>query len=163
MNENQEYNSENIKPYKATGNLNTAIGNPSVNINDTMNINIQNMSTNTVNTTSSQNNQNSMPLSSLQMPMNNGIPVNNSVSLNNNISTNNIATNITNTPVSSQPVNNQNNSFVKKTYVTTDNKPKKKNISLHFGSEFKIVLLIMVILLVFVFLLPVISDMFGGY
>lgn len=163
MNENGEYNSGNIKPYKATGNLNTAIGNPSVNINDTMNVNIQNMATNTVNTaTSSPNIQNEISLNSIGTPINNGVTINNNTNLN-NISTNNVVPNIPNTSIPGQQINNQNNSFVTKTYVTADNRPKKKNITLNFGSEFKIAILIIVILLVFVFLLPMLSDMIIGY
>ena len=45
MNDNT-YNSnngnDNVGPYKATGNLNTVISNPSANINNTMEVNIQN-------------------------------------------------------------------------------------------------------------------------
>lgn len=45
MNNNQSDNNENeVQTYKASRvNLNTGISNPSININDTMNINIQNM------------------------------------------------------------------------------------------------------------------------
>ena len=46
MNQNENQSNEKVTPYKATANLNTAISNPSVDINDTMNINIQTMSTN---------------------------------------------------------------------------------------------------------------------
>ena len=52
----------NVSPYKATGNLNTTISNPSANINDTMNVNIENaslnMQTNSINPTNNnvQNN-----------------------------------------------------------------------------------------------------------
>lgn len=154
MNENQEYNSDNIRPYKASGNLNTVIANPSVNINDTMNINIQNMATN----------QNSIPNYSTNVVDNNlynspqtnanNIPFSSNY-INNN--TNNIVNNgVDNT---NQVVNSQNNSYEKKTYVTTDNRPKKK-IQLNLGPEFRIALLIVVILLVFIFLLPMISDLF---
>lgn len=36
---------ENTRPYKATSNLNTVIGNPNIQVDDPMNINIQNMVT----------------------------------------------------------------------------------------------------------------------
>ena len=55
MNENQDYNNGNITPYKASGNLNTVIANPSVNINDTMNVNIKNMATNSAVISNNQN------------------------------------------------------------------------------------------------------------
>ena len=164
MNENQEYNNGNIKPYKATHNLNTAIGNPSVNINDAMNVNIQNMATNTV---SNSGVQNSVPLNSLGNPSVTTSGVSSNNNLNSAINTTNVVPNIPNNYVNNstmvQSVNNQNNSYVKKTYVTTDNQAKKKKLALNLGSEFKIALLIMVILMVFVFLLPILSDMIRGY
>ena len=45
MNSNQNVNKENeVQTYRASSvNLNTGISNPSININDTMNMNIQNM------------------------------------------------------------------------------------------------------------------------
>ena len=62
--------------------------------------------------------------------------------------------------------NNQNNytttvntSNINRTYVATNNKPKKKTISITIGPEFKIAILIVVILLIFIFLLPIISDL----
>ena len=36
----------NVMPYKASGNLNTTIGNPRINVNDPMNVNIQSVNTN---------------------------------------------------------------------------------------------------------------------
>ena len=51
-------------------------------------------------------------------------------------------------------------STVTKTYVTSDNKPKKKTISLNIGPEFKIAILIIVILLLFIFLLPMLPNLF---
>jgi len=165
MNENNNNSSSNITPYKATGNLNTAIGNPRININDTMNINIQSMATNTMVSDTNHNN-NQLELNS-QVQLGSGVPNNtaiNNVSVDNG--SNNGINNIQNNDNNKNNINyiqNQNNSVVKKTYVNTDNKPKKKNISLNLGPEFKIALLIIVILLVFIFLLPVISDMFNGY
>ena len=47
---------------------------------------------------------------------------------------------------------------VNRTYVD-NNKPKKKTVSIKIGPEFKIAFLIVVILLVFIFLLPMISDL----
>lgn len=153
-NNNDEHNNENIAHYRASGNLNTAIGNPSVNINDTMNVNIQNMVT---------NNSDFQPKP----------PEEQSQILNNNMVTNQ---NI-NVDKQSNMIKNQNNinnnqytnkanisaSDVTRTYVTTDNRPKKKKLTLNLGSEFKIALLIIVILLVFIFILPLITDLFKGH
>jgi len=147
MNENNDYNSTNVRPYKATGNLNTAIGNPSININDAMNVNIQNASTNTQELNIDQNYNNAPQINNQEL----SVPENNIV--NNTI--NNVNTNTNQTT--------QNNSYVKKTYVSADNKPKKKKISLNMGPEFKIGLLIIVILLAFVFLLPLLSKLIMGY
>ena len=88
MNYDDDKKLENVTPYRATGNLNTAISNPSIDINDTMDVNI------------------------------------------------------------------------KKTYVTTDNKPKKKKFDLNLTKEFKIALLIIVILFVFVFILDLLPKLF---
>ena len=160
MNENKDYNSGTVRPYKATSNLNTAIGNPSVNINDTMNVNIQNVATNTVVTSNIQNDQNNnLNISNdrVQTQQNQNSP--GMVTYNipqNNIPNNNINNN------SHQP-NNQQANYVTRRYVTTDNKSKKKTLKINLGPEFKIALLIVVILLVFVFLLPIISEIFLGY
>ena len=60
--------------------------------------------------------------------------------------------------------NNVNNNYVatsgnvNRTYVD-NNKPKKMTVSIKIGPEFKIAFLIVVILLVFIFLLPMISDL----
>ena len=66
MNYDDDKKLENVTPYRATGNLNTAISNPSIDINDTMDVNIKSVNTvqnNQVNTTNSiplTNNQNTM-------------------------------------------------------------------------------------------------------
>lgn len=146
MNENNNYNDGNIRPYKASGNLNTVIGNPNVNINDTMNINIQNAATN--------------------------IPSNNMAANNNNIQVGNSNTNINtmvNNNYSSMPNYNtgnnanKNDNSKKKSNVSIDNKHKKKTMSFNLGSEFKIALLITVVLLAFIFLLPMLSELISGY
>lgn len=156
MNENNNYDSGNVSPYKASGNLNTAIGNPSVDINDTMNINIQSMNTSPIPSSNSQNYNNTMPnqsnanysASGTTTQVNTPAPnVYQNVASQNNYVTSN--------------ANNQSN-YVNKTYVTTDNKPKKKTIKLNLGPEFKVALLIIIVLLVFIFLLPMIHDFISG-
>lgn len=141
---NDNFSNENrdntpVTPYRAMGNLNTVISNPSANINDTMNINIQNVSTPT-----------NQDMSSHKQEVNSNI-------YNTKSSNPNINKNDTNKFTNNDVV--QNNAINKK-YVSLDNKPKKKTISIKIGSEFKIVLLIVVILLVFIFLFPLISDLF---
>lgn len=136
-----------ITPYRATGNLNTVISNPSANINDTMNINIQNIST---------------PTNQAMPEMKNEVNQNaySNVSLESNINENNTS-NFTNpTNVSNPSQSNVESNIPNKKYVSLDNKPKKKTVSIKIGSELKIVLLIVVILLVFIFLFPIISDLF---
>lgn len=146
MNNNSNSNSGNVNTYKATNNMNTFIDNPNANFNDMMNVNIQNAS---VNSTNSANNINSSNNNTTGVNVNNnmaGINVNNAISGNMSVSND----------FSSQNI-------VTRTYVSSDNKPKKKTVSLNLGTEFKIALLIVVILLVFIFLLPYIGDMFKGY
>ena len=166
MNDNNGDNTNNVTPYRSSGNLYTAIGNPSINVNDTMNVNIQNMATNSPPVNNTQNYNVGSQTQNINQQVNTPIVNQNNNPIHNNVSLNTTITNTSNNSVSgnvSKPATEQKDSFVKKTYVTADNKPKKKTISLNLGPEFKTALLIIVILLVFVFLLPMISDMFNGY
>lgn len=169
MNENNNYNKSNVGPYKASGNLNTFIGNPSVNINDTMDVNIQSIATNDVNkndsngiNTSFENVHDSLINQSVvqnnhQIGVNlTNTPINNA---NANYSTNTTVTNVNNNSNNT----NRNDNNVTKTYVGVNGRAKKKNIQLKLGSEFKMALLIIVILMIFIFLLPKISEIFRGY
>lgn len=165
MNEKNDYTNDRV-PYKATTNLNTAIGNPSVNINDTMNVNIKTMSTpsdyqnlvqnNDVipnNTLTTTNIQSVNTLNQTYKEQTTEIPsINTNQNVNNYTQNNNIPSQ-----------NIQDSNTVKKTYVNMDNKPRKKTITFNLGPEFKIAILIIVILLVFVFLLPIINELIFGY
>ena len=133
-NTSNDNNSNGVGPYKATSNMNTYIDTPNANFNGMMNVNIQSGTTNS---------------------SNHG---NNVINSNNNIQA-------SPTIDSSNAVNsNYNNSEnVTKTYIGSNNKPKKKTMTLNLGPEFKIAFLIVVILLVFVFLLPYISELIRGY
>lgn len=133
-NTSNDNNSNGVGPYRATSNMNTYIDTPNANFNGMMNVNIQNTTTNS---------------------SNHG---NNVINSNNNIQA-------SPTIDSSNAVNsNYNNSEnVTKTYIGSNNKPKKKTMTLNLGPEFKIAFLIVVILLVFVFLLPYISELIRGY
>ena len=133
-NTSNDNNSNGVGHYRATSNMNTYIDTPNANFNDMMNVNIQSGTTNS---------------------SNHG---NNVINSNNNIQA-------SPTIDSSNAVNsNYNNSEnVTKTYIGSNNKPKKKTMTLNLGPEFKIAFLIVVILLVFVFLLPYISELIRGY
>lgn len=139
-NTNNDNNSNGVGPYRATSNMNTYIDTPNANFNGMMNVNIQSGTTN--------NNQNVADIST------------------NTTSTSNASVNVTtsNTYTSSDAnVSSNNSDGVVRTYVSSDNKPKKKTVTLNLGPEFKIAFLIVVILLVFIFLLPYISDFIRGY
>lgn len=139
-NTNNDNNSNGVGPYRATSNMNTYIDTPNANFNGMMNVNIQNTTTN--------NNQNVADIST------------------NTTSTSNASVNVTtsNTYTSSDAnVSSNNSDGVVRTYVSSDNKPKKKTVTFNLGTEFKIAFLIVVILLVFVFLLPYISELIRGY
>lgn len=139
-NTSNDNNSNRVGPYRATSNMNTYIDTPNANFNGMMNVNIQNTTTN--------NNQNVADIST------------------NTTSTSNASVNVTtsNTYTSSDAnVSSNNSDGVVRTYVSSDNKPKKKTMTLNLGPEFKIAFLIVVILLVFVFLLPYISELIRGY
>lgn len=139
-NTNSDNNSNGVGPYRATSNMNTYIDTPNANFNGMMNVNIQNTTTN--------NNKNAADIST------------------NTTSTSNASVNVTtsNTYTSSDAnVSSNNSDGVVRTYIGSNNKPKKKTMALNLGPEFKIAFLIVVILLVFVFLLPYISELIRGY
>lgn len=145
---NNEYNSDNSVsssgPYRASGNLNTVISNPSANINDAMGVNIQNASSPVLN-----NSQNINAMPSSQVASENINPqAQNFANINS----------VQSTEVNTSEVSGT--SSVTKTYVTSDNKPKKRTVSLNIGPEFKIAILIIVVLLIFIFLLPLFPELF---
>ena len=161
-------NNNNVQRYQASStNLNTVISNPTVNINDTMNMNIQNMSSNQGINNTANSNVNSTINPSVTAP---NIPVNSGPEptnkyINTNINNNNtVNSNINNNNVNTiNTINTSNMSNVapsiNRTYVTNEVKPKKKTASIKMGSEFKTALLIVVILLIFILFLPIISDL----
>ena len=154
---NNNSNNNNVQRYQASStNLNTVISNPTVNINDTMNMNIQNMSSNQGINNTANGNVNSMINPSVTAP---NIPVNSGPEPTNKY----INTNINTNTISQNNINTSNMSNVapsiNRTYVTNEVKPKKKNTSIKMGSEFKTALLIVVILLIFILFLPIISDL----
>ncbi len=148
----QEENNNNVTPYRASGNLNTSIGIPQMNVNDPMNMNIQSVNTNLAqnnNVNNTFNSQNNMDIQNNSI--NGSVPYSNINQNNTNTNTN------TNTSLNNEVVNND--SPVKRTFVS--NNTKKKKASINLGPEFKIALLIIVVLLVFIFLLPVITSLFS--
>lgn len=162
-------NNNNVQRYQASStNLNTVISNPTVNINDTMNMNIQNMSSNQGINNTTNGNVNSMINPSVTAP---NIPVNSGPEptnkyINTNINNNNNNTVNSNININNNNVNTINTSnmsnvapSINRTYVTNEVKPKKKTASIKMGSEFKTALLIVVILLIFILFLPIISDL----
>ena len=112
-NTNNDNNSNRVGPYRATSNMNTYIDTPNANFNGMMNVNIQNTTTN--------NNQNVADIST------------------NTTSTSNASVNVTtsNTYTSSDAnVSSNNSDGVVRTYVSSDNKPKKKTVTLNLGTEY---------------------------
>ena len=151
MQEDNTNNNDNVAPYRASKNLNTSIGIPSMDVNDPMNMNIQSVNTNSSLNTNNINNANINNSYIQNVPNNTNMSNGNVQSMPNNInmSNNNIQNN---TEVVS-------NTTVKRNFVS-NSKGKKKN-SINLGPEFKIALLIIVVLLVFIFLLPVITSFIG--
>lgn len=157
-------NNNNVQRYQASStNLNTVISNPTVNINDTMNMNIQNMSSNQGINNTTNGNVNSMINPSVTAP---NIPVNSGPEptnkyINTNINNNNTVNSNNNNNVNTINTSNMSNvaPSINRTYVTNEVKPKKKTASIKMGSEFKTALLIVVILLIFILFLPIISDL----
>ena len=148
MNNNQK--EINVSPYKATGNLNRTISNPSASINDAMNVNIQNVTTNNTQVVEP------VPINTPPQQQSNTIPVTPSAQTN-NINNQSIIEEALKKQTATNTINN--NNVNNKVYVNIENKPKKKKLTLSIGPEFKIALLIIVILLAFVlFILPLISN-----
>lgn len=145
MNNENEIKNENIAPYRATQNLNTRIANPTANINDTMGVNIQSVSTEVT--------KPKPPEVVREVPFNNA-------NININTNQNTILQNNQGNIQNNTEINNTPN--ITRTYVSSDNRPKKKKLTLNLGSEFKVALLIIVILLVFIFVLPLITDLVNG-
>ena len=141
MQDSNVNNNDNVTPYRASGNLNTAIGNPRINVNDPMNMNIQSVSTNP-----SINMQQNAAINNHQNAISSTESITNNKYLNQSI----------NVEKSSSTERLNGDSPVKRSFVSNSEKTKKKKISINFGPEFKIALLIIVILLVFIFLLPLI-------
>ena len=161
-------NNNNVQRYQASStNLNTVISNPTVNINDTMNMNIQNMSSNQGINNTANGNVNSMinpTVTAPNIPVNSGSePTNKYINTNINNNNNNTVNSNINNNNNVNTINTSNMSNVapsiNRTYVTNEVKPKKKNTSIKMGSEFKTALLIVVILLIFILFLPIISDL----
>lgn len=153
-------NNDAVTPYRASGNLNTSIGIPKIDVNDPMNINIQSVNTNSSSNNKIDNsfvNNNIQSMNVVQNPQPNVIP-----NYYSNDSTNRVQNNYNNVNNNVNTGNIDSNVNVKRTFVSDSNRAKKKKVTLDFGPEFKIALLIVVVLLVFIFLLPVISSFIDG-
>ncbi len=178
LNDNNNNNQTPVTPYHATGNLNTAIGNPNINVNDPMHVNIQN---------GSNNNVTSVPPVDLLKPENQVSNTNGQASVNINNNSNNVINNngqvntsngvnqgeqlngTTNTSyqpdVTEQYVPNQelqsDNVYKTTTYISTQpsiNQKKKKTVKLSLSPETKIAMVIALILFIFIMVMPTIYD-----
>ena len=141
-------------PYRASGNLNTSIGNPSMDVNNAMQINIQSVNTAANNKTnvSVNTNNTSNPVTNA----NNSVPK----SATNKEQVNNQSkTVIPNNYVDSS---NTDKESIKKVYVPNQNHTSQKNGKVKMGAEFRFAFLIVVLLLAFVLLLPMITSFITG-
>lgn len=118
MNNNQE--EINVSPYKATGNLNRTISNPSASINDAMNVNIQNVTTNNTQVVEP------VPINTPPQQQSNTIPVTPRAQTN-NINNQSIIEEALKKQTATNTINN--NNVNNKVYVNNENKPKKKEIN----------------------------------
>lgn len=177
-----------VAPYHATSNLNTAIGNPNINVNDPMNVNIQNgsLNQNNLNQTippvdllkpESQFSGNSAvqniagQVSETQNPTSN-TSINNVTNLNQSSNFSNTSNQISQQPnlnyqpdVTEQYIPNQNvqNDQVYRTttYISTQpstGRKKKKMVKLSFSPETKVALVIALILFIFIMVMPSLYD-----
>lgn len=155
-NTSNDNNSNGVGPYRATSNMNTYIDTPNANFNGMMNVNIQNTTTNSSNHGNNVINSNNNIQASPTIDSSNAVNSN----YNNHVIDDNLSSGST---MINNSNNHNNSENVTKTYIGSNNKPKKKTMTLNLGPEFKIAFLIVVILLIFVFLLPYISDLIRGY
>ena len=133
-----------VTPYRATGNMNTMINNPSINVNDPMNVNIQN------NTNLNQSVNQNLQATQATIPQTQ-VP-------------NSIPTNMTNINQNTQqsPQNQTQayqTSYAQSTPMMQPTK-KKKTIKLSFSPETKIAFIIALILLIFILFMPSIYEIF---
>ena len=158
MNENNINNDNNTR-YKATSNLNTAIENPQINVNNATDVNVQNLGYNNY---VSQNDDTSNDLSNNNYSISNtnDIPTTNSSDINsdnNNDSKINNDDTITDTNYSA--TNSNDNNYL---YEPTleEKKIDNENIisNLFHSREFKALIFILFILCLFLLLMPYIYD-----
>ncbi len=176
----EEYND--VTPYKATTNLNTALNQPNMNTLNATKVNINNTGINNNMGIDSlmKSNDNSIP-NDINSNNNNNNNNNNGNTINNNISVNNTSNDINN---NMNTINNNidtstldNNSldvterFYKEepiydkvteqttTYISNmEDIPKKKKISIKLSKDAQVFILIVVIILIFILILPTLSD-----
>ena len=147
-------------PYKASKNLNTSIGNPSVDINNTMNINIQNVSTSEKKPQEVSNSvevQNNVVENNKEKNASESSQKNNTISKTSNPYTLNVSPKENS---NEKNIKNEEHVYVPKEENNSEEEAKPKGIKL--GSEFRMALLIIIFLLAVLFLLPVVSDFIGG-
>ncbi len=142
---------DNVKPYKASGNLNTMLSNPDSNINNAMNVNIQNTNepVNTQNNNTNQNVVSQAPSPSVNTPSVQEEPVNNEQ--NNEVKKEPIVS-----PQNVANVSTANN--VNRTFVNNEPQKQKKTVKVTYSPELKIAIFIVVLLLVFLMFIPVIEN-----
>ena len=154
MNDNELNNS--TSRYKATSNLNTAIENPQINVENATDINVQNLGYNNI--VSSNNNSNSEFI-------NNHYSSENTNDTTNNISTNNSAMNI-NSNINENPEITTNvysvNNNVDYKYEPTLEEKKVDNenffSNLLHSREFKALIFILLVLCLFLLTMPYLYD-----
>ena len=162
---------QDVVPYKATGNLNTAIENPQININSAVDVNIQNFPSNIDSGTIQNLDNNNYDTNVINNSMNNNPTTVNPI-MNNEPSNytpsveNNMNVGVTNTV--STPVDNNNYDEVQyvstngmgNTYEPTIDGKKKNRFSITIPKELKVIAFIVFLLFIFVMAIPGIYDFF---
>ena len=154
MNDNELNNS--TSRYKATSNLNTAIENPQINVENATDINVQNLGYNNI--VSSNNNSNSEFI-------NNHYSSENTNDTTNNISTNNSAMNINsnineNPQITTNAYSVNNNIDYKYEPTLEEKKVDNENFfsNLLHSREFKALIFILLVLCLFLLTMPYLYD-----
>lgn len=150
-----ESKKEAVAPYKASRNLNTAIGNPQMSVNNNMAVNINTdgqidntMSTNNINSTPIVE-TNSEPVTPINVVNETPAPIEPEVKLD-----------ITEQPIIKEPLKEEEIKY-KTTYISNQNiNNTKKKATLTISNEVKIALIICLILFIFILIMPTIADFF---
>lgn len=163
MNENDLNNNRDTVPYKATGNLNTVIGNPDINMNSAMTSNILENNSQNINSDSFVNNTTSVNVNNTSSTnVDNNLSLNNNIIVQSNLTRESSVVNKSNYDALKQnvPPSIDTSQSFKYENVYESNVDKKKKRSFKIPSEFITAIIVVAILLFSLLFFDPIFDFF---